>query len=273
MNHVVPRRYRVVDNVEETYDTTTLTLEPIDAAIAAPAPGQFTMLTSFGVGEVPVSVSGDLHEHTSLVHTLRAVGAVTTSLATARPGNVLGVRGPFGTGWDLAAGMGRDLVVIAGGIGLAPLRPVLYAALAAPSSFRRVITLIGARTPRDLLYGRQMSTLSARPRFDVWTTVDHPSPDWCGSVGVVTTLLERVPLDPEHTVAYVCGPEAMMRFAAEALLDRGVPAKQVQVSLERNMRCGAGLCGHCQLGPLLLCRDGPVNTYDQVLSLMTTKEL
>jgi anaerobic sulfite reductase subunit B len=277
MTVAVPRRYRVAKTRSETHDTVTVTLDAVDAAVPAPAPGQFTMLTVFGVGEVPISVSGAGearieadHGDGTLVQTLRAVGAVTKGLHDAEPGAVVGVRGPFGIGWDLAAARGHDVVIIAGGLGLAPLRPVLRAVLARRELYGQVSVLVGARTPADILYVDELEQISDA---HVAVTVDQPDDGWHGKVGLVTTLLAGAAFDPEEAVAYVCGPDLMMRFTADALVRKGIAAERIQVSLERNMHCGVGLCGHCQLGPLIICRDGPVVTYDQVAPLLTVREL
>ncbi|MER7509486.1 FAD/NAD(P)-binding protein [Streptomyces lavendulae] len=265
----VPLSYRVVDRRADTHDTVTLVLEPDGEALSPFAPGQFAMVYAFGVGEIPVSVSRAV-DGRQLTHTVRAVGAVSRALCGLRPGGQVGVRGPFGTGWDTAAARGNDLLVIAGGIGLAPLRPLVDAVLAEPLAFGRLNVLAGARTPADLLY---------QDEFPAWgkpfgaVTVDRPSGGWTGRVGVVTTLLREARFAPSDTVAFVCGPEVMMRATARALIHAGVRPDRIQVSLERNMRCATAHCGHCQLGPLLLCRDGPVVGYDQAQPLLTVREL
>jgi anaerobic sulfite reductase subunit B len=272
-----PCRYRVATTRRETHDTVTVTLDAVDAAVPAPAPGQFTMLTVFGVGEVPISVSGAdepqiaaERDGGTLVQTLRAVGAVTKALHDAEAGAVVGVRGPFGAGWDLATARGHDVLIVAGGLGLAPLRPVLRAVLARRELYRRVSVLVGARTPADILYLDELEQIS---NAYVAVTVDSPDDQWDGKVGVVTTLLAGAVFAPDEAVAYVCGPELMMRFTADALVRHGIAGDRIQLSLERNMRCGVGLCGHCQLGPLIVCRDGPVFTYDRVAPLLTVREL
>jgi NAD(P)H-flavin reductase len=266
-----PLLYRVDSRQDDTDDTATLVLTPVDRSIPVPLPGQFTMVYAFGVGEVPVSVSGRAGT-TGIVHTLRTVGAVTRALHAARPGDVLGVRGPYGIGWLLPAPPGADVVVMAGGIGLAPLRPVIRHTIDHRDRYGRVAVLIGTRTPADLLYPDEYEQWRAAG-IDVRVTVDQAANGWTGHVGVVTTLLDGLAVVPARTTAFVCGPEVMMRFAARDLVDVGVPAGAVQVSLERNMRCGVALCGHCQLGPLLVCRDGPVVGYDRAEPLMSVKEL
>jgi len=273
-----PSRYVVTARRAETYDTVTLMLRPVEAPIEPPRPGQFTMLYVFGVGEVPVSVSGFRpggsrgSRDQVLVQTIRAVGAVTRALCAAAPGDMIGVRGPFGTDWQPHGADGRDMLVVAGGIGLAPLRPVVLTALAERARYDRVVLLVGARSPDDLIFTRELEIWRRRDA-DVRVTVDHTSAGWTGHVGLVTKLIDAAIEDPADTAAFVCGPEIMMRLCSEALVNRGVPATDIRVSLERNMRCGAALCGHCQLGPLLLCRDGPVVSYADAAPLTAKKEL
>ena len=275
---MLPTRYVVAARRTETHDTVTLTLHPAETPIETPTPGQFTMLYAYGVGEVPVSVSGfsaaspEGPSGQVLVHTIRAVGAVTRALCAATPGDTVGIRGPFGTGWQTRDAEGRDLLIVAGGIGLAPLRPVLLAALAERARYDRVVLLVGARSPDDLIFTRELETWRRRDA-DVRVTVDRGSAGWDGHVGVVTALIDDAVADPAGTVTFVCGPEIMMRLSAEALVRRGVAAADIRLSLERNMRCGVAVCGHCQLGPLLVCRDGPVVGYDQAAPLLAIKEL
>jgi NAD(P)H-flavin reductase len=180
----------------------------------------------------------------------------------------VGVRGPFGTGWELPGAAGLDLLVVAGGIGLAPLRPLVRDALAAPGRYGRLSVLIGAREPGGLLYTEEVRSWPA-----ALTIVDRPDARWPGDVGVVTALLDRVPFDPPSTAAFVCGPEPMIRAAAGELVHRGVGPDRIRVSLERNMHCATGHCGHCQLGPLLLCRDGPVVSWTVAQPLLMVREL
>jgi anaerobic sulfite reductase subunit B len=270
-----PSRYVVAARRAETYDTVTLMLRPAETPIEPPRPGQFTMLYVYGVGEVPVSVSGFRpggRQGQVLVQTIRAVGAVTRALCAAAPGDMVGVRGPFGTDWQPHRADGRDMLVVAGGIGLAPLRPLLLTALAERARYDRVVLLVGARSPDDLIFTRELDTWRRRDA-DVRVTVDHGSAGWTGQVGLVTKLIDAAIEDPADTVAFVCGPEIMLRLCSEELINRGVAAADIRVSLERNMRCGAALCGHCQLGPLLLCRDGPVVSYAEAAPLVARKEL
>jgi anaerobic sulfite reductase subunit B len=267
-----PARYRVAGRIQETYDTVTLLLRPVDDPIQVPRPGQFTMLYVFGVGEVPVSVSGiGKAPDQVLAQTIRAVGAVTHALCAAKPGDMIGVRGPFGTDWGVSGADGRDMLIVAGGIGLAPLRPVVLAALAERGR-GQVVLLAGARSPGDLVFAHELDVWRRRGA-DVRVTVDHGDAGWDGRVGLVTGLIQDAIADPAATTAFVCGPEIMMRLSAQALVDADIAARDIRVSLERNMRCGVALCGHCQLGPLLVCRDGPVVSYAEAAALLAKREL
>jgi NAD(P)H-flavin reductase len=264
-----PVPYRVTRRVRETADTWTLELAARNGAIAAPAPGQFTMLYAHGVGEVPISVSG-LAPDGVLVQTVRDVGAVTHAIAAATPGEDIGVRGPFGRAWPVEAVGDTDVVVAAGGLGLAPLRGAIRALAARPTG--RLLVLYGARTPRELLFEDELRSW-ANDGVTVELTVDSAGPDWHGPVGVVSKLVARADFDPASAIALVCGPEVMMRFTVAALAERGLPGSRAYVSLERAMKCGVGHCGHCQLGPTLICRDGPVYRWDVVERCLAVREL
>lgn len=269
---MTPVPHRVVDVVHETRETVTLRLEPVSDAVASPTPGQFTMLWAWGAGEVPISVSA-VEGDGRLVHTIRDVAGVTKTLCASRPGDVLGVRGPYGRGWDVDGARGHDLLLVAGGIGLAPLRPVVHAVLADRAAFGRVVLVVGARTEQELLFRAELDGWWHRRDVVVRTIVDRASPGWTGSVGVVTGELVGLDLDVARTRVMVCGPEVMMRVVAQHVTDRGVPATQVEVSLERNMQCAVKTCGHCQVGPYFACTDGPVLTWDVVDPLLTVREL
>jgi|SRR5581483_5973040 len=268
---MAPRPFRVARRRRELRDTWTLELEPIGGDPLELEPGQFTMLYAFGIGEVPISVSGRIDG--PLVHTVRAVGAVSRAICAARPGSVLGVRGPFGNAWPVGEAAGADVVVVAGGIGLAPLRPALYELLRRRGEYGEVALLYGSRTPADLLYRTELARLRGRFDLQVDVTVDSAEGGWRGKVGVVPKLVAGPRFDPASAVALVCGPEIMMHFTARALLERGLPPERIYLSMERNMRCGLGHCGHCQLGPTLICRDGPVYRYDELEQLMAVREL
>ncbi len=271
---MIPLPYRIETVQRETGDTFTLTLVPAAGDQIGPfAAGQFNMLYIFGVGEVPISISGDPSESGKLVHTIRAVGSVTRAMQRLKAGQVIGVRGPFGSSWPLEQAQGNDVVVIAGGIGLAPLRPVLYTLVKYRERFGKVILLYGSRTPEDILFRRELEKWRQRFDMEVSITVDRATGRWRGNVGVVTKLIPRAPFDPYSCIAMVCGPEIMMYYSVLSLKDQGVPTECIYISMERNMKCAIGFCGHCQYGPYFICKEGPVFRYDQVESLLNKREI
>jgi NAD(P)H-flavin reductase len=260
---LAPALYRVVGTRRQTDDVTTLSLEPLEGPAMGFGPGQFNMLTAFGVGEVAISMSSAPDAAGPVQHTVRDVGAVTHALCATPVGGVVGVRGPFGNDWGTDAMAGCDAVVVAGGIGLAPLRGAverLVAGLGSGDGPARLFVLVGARSPDQIVFGDDLERWR-RAGADVAVTVDVAESGWKGRVGVVTSLLPGAGFDPARTAAVMCGPEVMMRFTVRGLVDRNVDPARIKVSLERNMQCGVGLCGHCQLGPYLLCRDGPIFPY------------
>jgi NAD(P)H-flavin reductase len=275
VNPYQPHPFRVVGRQRETTDTVTLRIQPSSGSGLAAEPGQFMMLYVFGVGEVPISLSAPPRRGGVLEHTVRAVGPVTSQLTRLGRGDWVGVRGPYGRGWPLALAEGQDLVLIAGGLGLAPLRSALRAILARRDRYRRVTLLYGARTPADLLYRRDLSRWRRQPALELRVTVDRADEGWRGHVGVVTALLAQVEhhFAPKETVAMVCGPDVMMRFTVRELQRRGVPNDRIYLSLERNMKCALGLCGHCQFGPLFVCKDGPVLPYHRLAPFSEIREL
>ncbi len=276
-----PELYRVQRLRKDTHDTFTLELEAqksLDTTDRVTVPlsfaaGQFNMLYAFGVGEVPISISGDPTRPQPLVHTTRAVGAVTKAICALKRGGTLGVRGPFGNPWPVEDCTGKDVVLVAGGIGLAPLRPVIYQLLAQRERYGNIVLLYGTRTPVDMLYRRQLAQWRARFDLSVDITVDRAPDTWKGNVGVVTKLIPRATFDPHDTVAMICGPEVMMRFTIMALMKRGLEADRIFVSMERNMKCAVGFCGHCQFGPAFVCKDGPVMRYDRIAHWFGIREL
>jgi NAD(P)H-flavin reductase len=271
---MAPRLARVVGRRRETSDTWTIALEfdgPGDDTIFEP--GQFNMLYVFGVGEAPISMSGDPTASRRLWHTIRAVGRVSAALTNLRPGDAVGLRGPFGTGWPIAMAAGRDVMVVAGGLGLAPLQSAIYRILAERERYGKVSVLCGARSPDDILYHRRLERWRREFDIDIEVTVDHAMGAWRGHVGVVTALIPGATFDPTDCVAMVCGPEVMMRFTVAALTQAGMPDDAIYLSMERNMKCAIGLCGHCQLGPTFVCKDGPVFRYDNVRDILRLKEI
>ena len=258
----------------ETEDTFSFELTPASSSQQFRfLPGQFNMLYVFGTGEIPISISGDPANAERLVHTVRTVGAVSRAMGSLKRGEQLGVRGPFGSPWPVESAYRKDLVIIIGGIGLAPLRPALYSVLASRQAFASVCLLYGTRTADDILYRKELNQWSRRNDLQTLITVDRAGPDWGGNVGVVTTLIGKAQFDANNTVALICGPEIMMRFAIRELQKLGVADDSIYVSMERNMKCAIGFCGHCQFGPTFICKDGPVFRYDRVRHLLAIREL
>ena len=271
---MLPTPYRIQRVKQETDDTFTLELVPADSAEGFSfAPGQFNMLYVYGVGEVPISISSDPSDAPLLQHTTRVVGTVTKAMRLLKRGDMLGIRGPFGTHWPVEDATGRDVVIVAGGIGLAPLRPALYRLMAQREKYRKIVLLYGTRTPEDILYRHELEHWRGKFDLEIQVTVDRAASSWRGNVGVVTTMIPRAPFDPSNTAAFICGPEVMMRFTAMELQKRGVATVRTYLSMERNMKCGIGLCGHCQYGPVFTCKDGPVFTYDRIAALLGRAEV
>jgi NAD(P)H-flavin reductase len=268
----VPELYRVGRVNRELSDTVTLTLIPFVGERPSFEPGQFNMLYAFGVGEVAISVSGD-RNNGAFIHTVRDVGAVSGAITKLVPGATVGLRGPFGTPWPIRDAKGSDIIIVAGGLGLAPLRPAIYEVLANRTHYGRVVILFGSRNPTDMLYRHEIETWRQRLDVDIEVTVDHADTDWRGGVGAVPALIPRVAFDPRNAVALICGPEVMMRFTVNALRDAGVPAERIYVSMERNMKCAIGLCGHCQFGSTFVCKDGPVMRFDRIASIFAMREI
>jgi len=264
---MLPAPWRIRRARRDTRDTFTLDLEPVDGGAGLQfQPGQFNMLYVFGVGEVPISMSGDPAESGVVTHTVRAVGTVTKAMSRLKRGDTIGLRGPFGTRWPVEETAGRDVVIVAGGIGLAPLRPVVYRVLARREKYGRVALLYGTRTPQDILFERELEKWRERFDLQVEATVDNvpTGQSWRGDVGVVTKLIASAGFDPAQTTAMICGPEVMMRFTVIELQKRGVSEENIFISMERNMKCAVGFCGHCQFGPTFMCKDGPVFRFDRI---------
>ena len=256
-----------MEKIREAEDIDTYRLRFVDEQVRRSyrfAAGQFNMVYLFGVGEVAISVVSDPDEPESLDHTIRVVGRVTKAIAQLQPGDELGIRGPFGCGWPLEAIRGKDIVIVTGGLGCAPVVGAIEYIFRRRSQYGAVKILHGVKTPHDLLFRERFDAWRRQPDTQVLLTSDQPDKTWHYHVGVVTELFEQVAVDPARTVVLMCGPEIMMRLGTPILIERGVPAAAIYVSLERHMECGIGLCGHCQLGPYFLCKDGPVMSYDRV---------
>ncbi|HSJ70772.1 MAG TPA: FAD/NAD(P)-binding protein [Acidimicrobiia bacterium] len=268
------RPFRVFSTRRDTADTVTLELVAADGG--APLvfrPGQFTMMYVYGVGEVPISIAGNPATPETLVHTVRAVGAVTNAICALERGETIGIRGPYGTHWPIEGATDHDVIIVAGGIGIAPVRPAIHHLMTYRPDYGSVSIVYGSRSPADLLYTEDIHRWRSRFDTNVQVTVDRADDSWLGDVGVVTPMLDRLSYEPGSTAAIVCGPEIMMRIVARELVNRGVSADQIWVSLERNLKCGLGYCGHCQIGPAFVCKNGPVVSYQSVSTRLGMEEL
>jgi NAD(P)H-flavin reductase len=271
---MTPHPHRVVSRRRETHDTWTVALEPLPGQeLPLFAPGQFGMLYAFGVGEIPISLSGAATALDPLRCTVRGVGGVSGALCAAEPGDLVGLRGPFGSRWPLVEAIAGDVLIVAGGLGLAPLRPAIHHLLAHRNEYERVIICYGGRSAGELLFVNEFEEWRRRYDLDIDVIVDVAALDWHGKVGVVTKLVELAAFDPENTIAMACGPEVMLRFVALTLRARNLPADRLYISMERNMHCAIAQCGHCQFGPRFICREGPVLRYDEVERWLKVPEL
>ena len=270
MNTWLPKIYTVSPVEKLTKDTVSFTLSPDDGSEVVFEPGQFNMVYAFGVGEVPISISGGCSNY--FHHTVRDVGSTSKALVDLKPGTKVGIRGPYGSAWPLKSCEGGDVIVVGGGIGLAPLRPVVQYLEDHGDKFNKRILLIGARSPEHLIFHDDIERWK-EAGIEVHISVDTATQNWKGTVGVVTKLFRKIDFDATNAKAIICGPEIMMRFCASEFLARGLPPDDIYISMERNMKCAIGLCGHCQFGPDFICKDGPIFTYEQVGKRMTVKEI
>lgn len=271
LNLYMPVKAKIEKIKDETIDTKTYTLIPDEGKFEF-KPGQFNMVSITGFGEAPISISSKPYKTDTFDHTIRAVGSITRYLEKLKPGDVMGFRGPYGSPWPIEEARGKNVLVISGGIGLAPLRPMIMQMFHERSSFGKIQILYGARTPGDMLFTDEFEDWKKNPDTELHLTVDKV-PDgvkWDHTVGVVTALYDVTKLDPKNTIVVTCGPEIMMRFVCRGLISRGFFAPQIFLSMERRMKCGVGKCGHCQLGSKFVCKDGPVFRYDEAKSLRDT---
>lgn len=271
---MIPDICRVTKVVRETHDTFTLELEmQTGPGKFAFQPGQFNMVYIYGVGEIPISISGNPSESGLIVHTTRIVGTVTKAMGKLCEGDLLGIRGPFGKSWPVENATGKDVIIVTGGIGLAPLRPAIYHIIGNREKYGRLVILYGARTPNDILYKNELSFWKKNKLADIFITVDRSDSRWKGNVGLVTTLVKKAPIEAENTIAMICGPEIMMRYTVMELEKRSIKKDNVYISMERNMKCGIGFCGHCQFGAEFVCKDGPVFRYPDLEKKLYLSEI
>ncbi|MFA7617476.1 MAG: FAD/NAD(P)-binding protein [Thiohalomonadaceae bacterium] len=267
----VPYEAEIVERIQESPSIFTLRLRFTEAAVQAAyrfAPGQFNMLYLFGVGEVPISIVSDPEDDHLFDHTIRSVGRVTRVMAALRPGERVGVRGPFGRGWPMAQAEGRDVVIVTGGLGCAPVMSVINYVLRRRERFGRLVIIQGVKHSDDLIWRERYEQWARLPDTQVFIAADQAGPGWPFREGLVTALLGEAELDTQHSCVMMCGPEGMMQAVARDLLARGFSERDLWLSMERNMHCGQGLCGHCQLGAKFVCKDGPVFSYDEIKHLL-----
>lgn len=272
MTHpLIPRLFSIQSSHQESHDVFTMNVAIPPNETFDFQPGQFNMLYAFGVGEAAISISSDPQQNHFLSHTIRIVGAVTKQLEKLLAKKQVGIRGPFGTAWPIEQCKNHSILLLAGGIGIAPLRALIYSLLAHRENYQEITLIYGARTPHDLIYHNEIKNWEAK--IKVILTVDNAPNDFTGHVGVVTRHIVRNISNPQHTIVMMCGPEIMMRFCYASLKNLNVPTKNIFISMERNMQCGIGLCGHCQWGPYFICKDGPVMNMAKIDPWFYKKEL
>ena len=271
-----PSPAKVVEAIDEAPRVKTYYVKLRGNGFTKYSPGKYVMVYVWGFGEVPISLSDyEVINSNEVVIglTIRASGTVTNYIhENISVGDTLGIRGPYGNGWDIESKAGHDILVVAGGIGLAPLRPLIKHVIRKQDMYGVLKILYGARTPADLLYKNELSTWRKHPSVEILLSVDKPDPGWGGHVGFVTDLIDKVEIS-DNVIAYICGPEIMMKKAVEKLLARGVRKENIHLSLERRMRCGTGICGSCQLGPYLVCCDGPIFKYSDIEKYLVVEGL
>ncbi|MDA8093216.1 MAG: FAD/NAD(P)-binding protein [Betaproteobacteria bacterium] len=267
-----PEGARIVGRVDESDSIFTLRLRPL-APSPSPrfVPGQFNMVYLFGVGEIPISIVSDPESDVLLDHTIRRVGRVTEGLARLQPGDCVGLRGPYGRGWPMDRARGRDVIIVTGGLGCAPTVAVINYIIHRRSEFGRLSIVQGVKRAHELIYRDRYEAWRGVPDTRVLLAADEGDTSWPWHVGLVTDLFDDLAYDPSRTLAMLCGPEGMMVVAVRRLLRAGLPEESIFLSMERNMQCALGLCGHCQYGAKFVCKDGPVFAYPEVKALLGTR--
>ncbi|MFQ5470790.1 MAG: FAD/NAD(P)-binding protein [Gammaproteobacteria bacterium] len=271
-NHHLQHEVEIVDRVAETETVFTLSLKFTDPEIQTAyqiKPGQFNMLYLYGVGEVAISIVSDLKEQDVLIHTIRAVGRVTNGLAALRPGDRIGLRGPYGTGWPMKEALGNDIVIITGGLGCVPAVSVINYIMQRRDQYGKLTIMQGVKHYHDLLWRERYQQWAKQPDTQVLLASDVGAPIWPFHVGSVMVLFDKAEISGAKTTVMMCGPEGMMRASVNELTRRSVKEDSIWLSMERNMQCGIGQCGHCQMGGLFVCKDGPVFQYPKIKSFLS----
>jgi sulfite reductase subunit B len=257
-----PIETEVLDVITESPTIITLKLRPKEEL--GFETGQFIELTVPGVGEAPFTPSSSPSLREKMDVTVMKVGKVTNEIHNLNKGNIVGLRGPYGKGYPLDDFKGKEILVLGGGVGLAPLRSLMYALFGRMNDFKRVYFRYGARTPKDIIYKEEVKQWSQRSDLDFRITVDDGDESWTGHVGLVTTILDGMAIEANKGIGVVCGPPIMMKFGTLKLLELGFKEENIYLSMEKNMSCGFGKCGHCRIGTYYTCKDGPVFTYDKI---------
>jgi len=252
-------RAKMVTEVEKLFEIELPNGESLDHE-----PGQFVQVSMFGVGEAPISVSSSPTKRGSFELCVRAVGKFTKAMHKLEAGDEVGIRGPFGKGFPVRILAGNDLLFVAGGLGIVPLRSLINYVIDNRRDFGKVTILLGCRTPKDMLFGDEVEQWNQRLDVNFSCTVDRADPEWAGNVGLITSLIPGINLVPNRTFAVVVGPPIMYKFVLKELLAKNIPERQIYLSLERHMKCGLGKCGHCQIGGFYCCQEGPVFSYDKI---------
>jgi len=260
-----PIEAKIQDIIQETPTIKTFVLKPESEFLFST--GEFIELTVPGLGEAPFTPSSDPQIKQSLDLTIMNVGLVTSKLHSMTKGDVVGIRGPYGKGYPLDKFKGRDILIVGGGVGLAPLRSLIFSLFADIDNYNKVVLRYGARTPSDIVFKNSLTEWSKKKKVNIVTSVDVGEPSWKGNVGLVTTILKDLPIDITEAVSIVCGPPIMMKFVTLKLLDSGFKPQDIYLSMEKSMSCGLGKCGHCRIGKFYVCRDGPVFTYEDLKNI------
>lgn len=270
MNPYLPKEAVIVERIQESATIFTLRLEFTDPQVNAQyrfQPGQFNMVYLYGVGEVPISIVSDPESEQRYDHTIRVVGRVTRGLAQLQQGERVGIRGPFGRGWPLREAEGRDIMIVTGGLGCAPVVAVIGYVLRRRERYGRLTIMQGVKHADDLLWRQRYEQWAKMPNTQVIVAADQVGKSWPWAIGRVTDLFDQVHIEAQRTVAMMCGPEGMMAAAVKELTRRGLGEDTIYLSMERNMQCAVGHCGHCQYGGQFICKDGPVFAFSEIKHL------
>ncbi|KGP63352.1 Ni/Fe hydrogenase subunit gamma [Legionella norrlandica] len=270
----LPKEVEIVKRTQESSSIFTLHLRITDEEQHKQFqfyPGQFNMLYLYGVGEVAISIVSDPRRKATLSHTIRAVGRVTKAMQQLQVGDRLGMRGPFGVGWPLEKVKGKDVIVLTGGLGCAPSVSIINYVIRRRNHYGKLSILQGVKHSEDFIFRKQYAQWQKSPHTEVYIAADQAGPKWPWSVGYVTDMIDNITIQPENSVVMMCGPEMMMNTAVKVFTEKGIPESNIYLSMERNMECGIGHCGHCQYGGLFVCKDGPVFAYTQVKELFKVR--